>query len=138
MSSTTSPFCDACSGWRGSRFWNTLTAFALIGMGQIIELADFRKEKLKAKLSKFADNQNPAIVETKTTTISAMRIFCRDLFVVLIDKFGYQNSVNYSEITDVSPMLPVVDLKSGWQVAEALPEDLSHVVISFPRPLARS
>ena len=112
----------------------------MIGMGQIIALADFRKEKLKAKLFKFADNQSPAIVETKTTTISAMRIFCRDLFVVLIDKFGYQNSVNYSEITDVSAMLPVVDLvrQAGWQVTEAEPEDMSRVVISFPRPLARS
>ena len=109
-------------------------------MGQIIALADFRKEKLKAKLSKFADDQNPAIVETTTTTISAMRIFCRDLFVVLIDKFGYQNSVNYSEITDVSPMLPVVDIvrQGGWQITEAEPADMSHVVISFPRPLAHS
>ncbi|ARP97762.1 hypothetical protein [Pseudorhodoplanes sinuspersici] len=114
--------------------------FALTGMGQIIALADFRKEKLKAKLFKFADNQKPAIVETKTTTISAMRIFCRDLFVVLIDKFGYQNSINYSEITDVSPMLPVADIvrQAGWQVTEELPEDTSHVVISFRQPLART
>ena len=122
------------------RRWNTPSMFALGGMGQIIALANFRKEKLKAKLSKFADNQNPAIVETKTTTISAMRIFCRDLFVVLIDKFGYQNSVNYSEITDVSPMLPVVDIvrQAGWQVTEEQPGDVSHVVISFRQPVARS
>jgi hypothetical protein len=120
--------------------WNTPTALALSGMGQIIALADFRKEKLKAKLFKFADNQKPAIVETETTTISAMRIFCRDLFVVLIDKFGYQNSVNYSEITDVSPMLPVADMvkQAGWQVTEAEPEETSNVVVSFRQPLARS
>ena len=125
---------------RGGHCWNAPTEFALSGMGQIIALADFRKEKLKAKLSQFADNQNPAIVETKTTTISAMRIFCRDLFVVLIDKFGYQNSVNYSEITDVSPMLPVVDIvrQAGWQITEEQPEGPSHIVISFRQPLARS
>ncbi len=114
-------------------------------MGQIVVLADFRKEKLKAKLFKFADNQNPAIVETQTTTISAMRIFCRDLFVVLIDKFGYQNSVNYSEITDVSPMLPVVDIvrRAGRQAVQTQAKDtlhdaISHVVVLFPRPSARS
>jgi|GEM_PF-5191417 len=108
-------------------------------MGQIIALADFRKEKLKAKLFKFADNRHPVVVETKTSTISAMRVFCRDLFVVLVDKFGYQNSVNYSEITDVSPMLPIADIvrRAGWQVTEQ-PDDESQVVVAFPQPSARS
>ncbi len=110
-------------------------------MGQIIALADFRKKKLKDKLFRFAHRRDPVIVETKSTTIAAMRIFCRDLFVVLIDKFGYRNSVDYSEITDVT-LLPVV--ASGGLIGARLATDAiermsvpRHVVVSFRRPSAR-
>ena len=107
-------------------------------MGQIISFADFRKEKLKAKLFKFSDSQYPVVVETKTSTISAMRVFCRDLFVVLVDKFGYQNTVNYNEITDVSPMLPVVDMiRQAGSMTDAQHDEPAHVVVSFRRPSAR-
>lgn len=102
-------------------------------MGQIVSLSDFRRDKLKASLCKFAGSGSPVIVETKTTTIAAMRIFCRDLFAVLIDKFGYQNSVNYNEITDVSPMLPMVEKvrNAGWQIADGHMHPLRPVVVSF-------
>ncbi len=108
-------------------------------MGQIVSLADFRRDKLKASLCKLARSGSPVIVETRTTTIAAMKIFCRDLFAILIDKFGYQNSVNYSEITDISPMLPMTDKvrSAGSQIADGYMHPMRPVVVSFRRPAAR-
>lgn len=106
-------------------------------MGQVIALADFRQQRLKAKLFSFAESQNPAVVETQTAIISAMRIFCRERFVLLIDKFGYQTSINYDSITEVSRMLPVADIisQAGYQIIEKGPKDTTHVVLSFQRRL---
>ena len=112
---------------------------ALTGMGQVIALADFRQQRLKAKLVSFAERQNPAVVETRTAIISAMRIFCRERFALLVDKFGYQTSVNYDSIVDVSRILPVADIisQAGYQIVEENPKDSMHVVLSFQRPSIR-
>ncbi len=109
-------------------------------MGQVIAFGDFRREKLKAKLFSFAESQYPAVVETQTAVISAMRIFCRDHFAVLIDKFGYQTSIDYGCITDVNPMLPIADIVSPAksQIFEEAPKSAAHVVVSFKGPSIRS
>lgn len=118
---------------------NVHAQMALTGMGQVIALADFRQQRLKAKLVSFAERQNPAVVETRTAIISAMRIFCRERFALLVDKFGYQTSVNYDSIVDVSRILPVADIisQAGYQIVEENPKDSMHVVLSFQRPSIR-
>jgi hypothetical protein len=104
-------------------------------MGAVLSFSDARAERVKAKLSALATSRSPGMVETAHGLIDARRIFCRDSIAVLIDRYGCQTRLDYSEITNVSPQLSAADIirLANWQVFEmdeALPETVT--VIPFP------
>ncbi len=105
-------------------------------MGVLISFADARAERVKAKLCALAAGCSPAMVETADSLIDARRIFCRDSVAVLIDRYGYQTRVGYTEINDVSPVLPVDDilrLAEGQLMSQdEEPEQETAKVLRFP------
>jgi hypothetical protein len=110
-------------------------------MGAVLSFNDARAERVKAKLCALASSRSPGMVETAHGLIDARRIFCRDAIAVLIDRYGCQTRLGYSEITDVSPQLSAADIirLANWQVIEMeypLPERVT--VVPFPRERAAS
>ena len=108
-------------------------------MGAVLSFTDARAERVKAKLCALASSRAPGMVETAHGLIDARRIFCREAIAVLIDRYGCQTRLCYSEITDVSPQMSAADIirLANWQVIEAeepLPEAVT--VIPFPRERA--
>jgi hypothetical protein len=77
------------------------------------------------------------MVETADGLIDVRRIFCRDAVAVLIDRYGYQTRLGYTEITDVSPVLPLADIivLADSQVIEEQPEPGAANVLPFPARL---
>jgi hypothetical protein len=92
----------------------------LSGMGQVLSFCDARTERVRARLCALADSRMPGIVETRSGAIDAHRIFCREQWVVLIDRYGVQTRLAYDEISDVGPVLPASEIirLAGWQVVE--------------------
>lgn len=103
-------------------------------MGQVLSFVDARVERLKVRLCELAGSRSAAIVETPDGPINAQRIFCRDIYAVLIDRYGVQTRVAYGMITDVSPILTAFEIirLADWQVVSA--EELAHdaTVLRFP------
>ena len=103
-------------------------------MGQVLSFKDARIDRLKARLCELADSRSAAVVETTDGPIDAQRIFCREIYAVLIDRYGVQTRVAYGTITDVSPILTAFEIirLADWQVvsAEELPHDAT--VLRFP------
>ena len=76
--------------------------------------------------------------------ILAQRIFCRDRIAVLIDKFGYQTRLGYSEIVDATPaQSPIgkpgaeIVSRAGWRPASTSNPSVElcrNNVIAFRRP----
>ena len=71
-----------------------------------------------------AQRKEAAIVRLRDGPILAQRIFCRDRIAVLIDKFGYQTRLGYSEIVDATPaQSPIgkpgaeIVSRAGWRPA---------------------
>lgn len=93
-----------------------------------------RKRRLREKLAAFAERQEPAVIETPGGLITAMRIFCRDTVVVLIDKYGCQSMLPYEQVLDASVVLPIAEIarRPGWQNATEA-ADAGRRVVFFPR-----
>ncbi len=102
-------------------------------MGIVLSYTDARAERVKAKLCALETSRSPGMVETARGLIDARRIFCRDAVAVLIDRYGCQTRLGYSEITDVSPQLSATDIirLADWQVME-VEEPHSSTVLPFP------
>ena len=108
---------------------------ALPGMGIVLSFTDVRAERVKAKLCALATSRSPGMVETAHGLIDARRIFCRDAIAVLVDRYGCQTRLGYSEITDVSPMIAAADIirLANWQVTEVGdPQAEANSVVPFP------
>lgn len=113
-------------------------------MGSVVILAEIRAERLKAMLCWLARRKEAAIVQLREGPILAHRIFCRDRIAVLIDKFGYQTRLGYSEIVDATPaQSPVgkpgaeIVRRAGWRPASANNPSVAlcpNNVIAFRRP----
>jgi hypothetical protein len=104
-------------------------------MGIVLSLSDARAERVKAKLCALESSRAPGMVETAHGLIDARRVFCRDAGAVLIDRYGCQTRLGYSEITGVSPQMAAADIiqLANWQVIameDALPDPFT--VIPFP------
>lgn len=96
-------------------------------MAQIIPLSEVRRKLLKARLAALAQSNSPALVETHATTILAMRVLCHDTLAILIDKFGGESRVDYSDVTDIMPV------RSDGDVMRVLAERMvPSSVIKFP------
>jgi len=110
-------------------------------MGAVLSFTDARAERVKAKLCALAGSRSPGMVETAHGLFDARRIFCRDAVAVLIDRYGCQTRLGYSEITDVSPLLSAADIirLANWQVMERQdPRPEATSVVPFPINRARS
>jgi hypothetical protein len=104
-------------------------------MGIVLSFTDARAERVKAKLCALATSRSAGMVETAHGLIDARRIFCRDAVAVLIDRYGCQTRLGYSEITDVSPLLSAADIieLANWQVVEVEnSEPAGPSVVNFP------
>jgi hypothetical protein len=101
-------------------------------MSMVVSFSDARAAKVKATLSAYAASRSPAMVETGDELIDARRIFCRDAVAVLIDRYGYQTRVGYTDITDVSPVLPAADIiaMAEWEVIEQVSELITEPATS--------
>lgn len=103
-------------------------------MGLVFSFADARAARVKEKLCALATSRRRGMVETADGLIDARRIFCREAVAVLIDRYGYQTRIGYSEITDVSAVLPAADIiaLADWQVVEEQPDVETATVLPFP------
>jgi hypothetical protein len=113
---------------------------ALAGMGIVLSFTDARAERVKAKLCALETSRSPGMVETAHGLIDARRIFCRDAVAVLIDRYGCQTRLGYSEITDVSPQLSAADIirLANWQVIEVVEDPHLSAASVVPFPTGRT
>jgi hypothetical protein len=72
-------------------------------MSNVISIAAVRAERTRQSLSVQARDGSPMIVETRTGTIAAARITCRDRFAEIIDTFGDYSIVEYADIRSARP-----------------------------------
>ncbi len=102
-------------------------------MGLVLSFVDARARKVKATLGAFASSRTPAMVGTADSLIDARRIFCRDAVAVLIDRYGCQSRIGYTEITRVDAALPAARIViTHHEAVEEQPGPEFANVVRFP------
>ncbi len=73
-------------------------------MGNVISLVDVRNSRMKDTLLVYALERETAIVETRTSLITAEKILCRETFAEVFNTAGDYVVVKYADIHDIRPM----------------------------------
>jgi hypothetical protein len=101
-------------------------------MSNIISIAAVRAKRLKQALAIHGRDGETLIIETRTGTIAAEKINCRDRFAEILDSFGDYFVIDYDDIRSVQPaaiaQTSVVNARG-----EFLP---AHNPATGPRPVA--
>ena len=106
-------------------------------MGQVLSFADARADRVRAKLQAYACRTEPGMVETRDGLFDARRIFCREAGAVVIDRFGVQTRIAYSDITGISPVVPAADIARLADWSMILPQDSGAGAQILPFPASR-
>lgn len=88
-------------------------------MNNVISIAAVRSEKMKEALSVLSRNGEAAIIETRTGSILAERIICRDRFAEILDSVGDYLVLEYANIRAIQPaavtQTSIVNASGGFQ-----------------------
>jgi hypothetical protein len=110
-------------------------------MGNVISLADIRNGRMKDTLLVYALEGETAIVETRTSLVTAEKILCRDTFAEMFNSVGDYFAVNYSDIRDIRPATSAVQTSAvnapgDWVAArERVDHTGSAALLHFPGKL---
>ena len=93
-------------------------------MSNVISIAAVRSEKLKQALSTHSREGEAAIIETRTGTILAERIICRDRFAEILNSIGDYLVLDYADIRSIRTaavaQTSIVNANGGFQPAPQL------------------
>lgn len=72
-------------------------------MSNVICIAAARAARLKQALSSYASNGDQVVIETRTGSVTAMKITCRGGFAEVLDSFGDYFVIDYADIRALRP-----------------------------------
>jgi hypothetical protein len=72
-------------------------------MSNVISLAAVRAERTRQALLIHARDGKPTIIETRSGTIVAQKLTCREPFAEIHDSFGDYSVVDYADIRSIRP-----------------------------------
>ncbi|HWV52951.1 hypothetical protein [Pseudorhodoplanes sp.] len=107
-------------------------------MSNVISIAAVRAKRLRESLAIHGRDGEMVIIETRTRTITAVRIVCRELFAEVLDGFGDYFVLDYNEIRSMQPatvaQTSVVNARGEFlPVQHPAPTSAAVAIIPFTR-----
>lgn len=72
-------------------------------MSNVISIAAVRAERLKQTLAIHGRNGETVVIETRTGSMTAEEINCRERFAEILDNFGDYFVIDYNDIRSLQP-----------------------------------